>query len=268
MPSITKIIIVVLTAFSSIASAQDTAANTPESKRALAKELANPLATIIQLPVEYDYYQNAGPDKKGTVQTALLRPVIPINITSDINYVIRPVVTLETVGNGSGGSSTGMGVTMIESFFSPVSSSNFVWGVGPTLQLPSSDPKFGSKQTGAGLSAMAMYRPGEWSTGILGYQTLSLGGSNEGGTANNTYFQPFVAYTTRTATTVQLVAQATFNNDAKTASIPVYLLFAQLIKFGDLPVNFTLGPAYYASSVPNGPSGWGGRASISFIIRK
>lgn len=242
--------------------------DTNQSNEALAKELANPLASLVQVPFQYNYYQNAGPDKKDSVQALLFQPVIPLSINKDYNYIIRPVVTMETLGNGSGASYTGMGPTMVETFFSPNTNSDFLWGAGPVLQMPSSAYQYGSKQWGAGISAVAMYRPGHWTMGLLGYQTFNIGGSSLGGTANNSYLQPFIAFTAKTATTVTLMAQGSFNNDAKTSSVPVYLTVSQLFRVDKLPVSFSIGPAYYVASAPNGPSGWGGRASISFVLPK
>ena len=242
--------------------------DTNQPNEALAKELANPLASLVQVPFQYNYYQNAGPDKKDSVQALLFQPVIPLTINKDYNYIVRPVVTLETLGNGSGGSYSGMGPTMVETFISPNTNSDFLWGAGPVLQIPSSAYQYGSKQWGAGVTAVAMYRPGHWTMGVLGYQTFNIGGSSLGGTANNSYVQPFIAFTAKTATTVTLMAQGSFNNDAKTSSVPLYLTVSQLFRVDKLPVQISVGPAYYLASAPNGPSGWGGRASISFVLPK
>ena len=267
-----KVLLVAFSAIALSANAQNSkeapGTDTNQPNEALAKELANPLANLIQVPFQYNYYQNAGPDKKDTVQAVLFQPVIPLAVNKDYNYIIRPVVTLETIGNGSGGSQSGMGPTMVETFFSPNTNSDFLWGAGPVLQIPSSAYQYGSKQWGAGVSAVAMYRPGHWTMGLLGYQTFNIGGSSLGGTANNSYLQPFIAFTAKTATTVTLMAQGSFNNDAKTSSVPIYLTVSQLFRVDKLPVQFSIGPAYYAASAPNGPSGWGGRASISFVLPK
>ena len=266
---LSKLFVLILGVLALNASAEvDPTDASKKGDEALAKELANPLASLVQMPFQYNYYQNAGPDKKDSVQALLFQPVIPLTINKDYNYIVRPVVTLETLGNGSGGSYTGMGPTMIETFFSPNTDSDFLWGAGPVLQMPSSAYQYGSKQWGAGVTAVAMYRPGQWTMGVLGYQTFNIGGSSLGGTANNSYVQPFIAFTAKSATTISLMAQGSFNNDAKTSSIPLYLSFAQLFRVDKLPVQFAIGPAYFLASAPNGPSGWGGRATISFVLPK
>lgn len=50
------------------------------------------------------------------------------------------------------------------------------------------------------------------------------------------------------------------------AENPLNADVSKLVKIGDMPVSFQVGARYYLISVPGGPSGWGGRASITFLF--
>jgi hypothetical protein len=107
-----------------------------------------------------------------------------------------------------------------------------------------------------------------WTVGLLAYNTWDAGGTSTYGTANNLFYQPFVSYVTPTAWTFTVNTQSTFNWDARRAENPVNATVSKIVKFGDTPVSLSVGARYYASSVPGGPSGWGGRASMTFLFPK
>jgi len=166
-----------------------------------------------------------------------------------------------------GQSGTGVGPIAIETFFSPADASRTVWGIGPYLSTPSlSGNRYGTAQWGAGASFVGMVRPGSWTIGLLGYQSWNVGGSAEAGTANNTYWQPFVSYVTKDAWTFTLDTESTFNWDARRASNPMNAIVSKLVYFGKMPVSLAVGARYYLTSTPDGPSGWGARATMTFVF--
>ena len=238
-----------------------------DSNSELAAKLTNPVADLISVPFQYNYDANIGLDKKGTSNTLVFQPVVPVKLNNDWNYIIRPVVTLESLNNVNGYSGTGAGPVLFETFFSPRASSELIWGVGPVISTPSlSGKQFGTSQTGAGVAAVGLWMKAPWSVGMLTYNTWSAGGDSTYGTANNLYYQPFVSYVTKDAWTYSLNTQSTFNWDARRAENPMNFTVSKLVNFGQHPVSFSVGARYYLSSVPGGPSGWGGRASVTFII--
>ena len=249
-----------------------TAGNTPAAKASasdLAAKLTNPVADLISVPFQYNYDANIGLDKKGTSNSLVVQPVIPVKLNSNWNYILRPVVTIQQQNNINGFSGTGAGPVLIETFFSPSNTGDFIWGVGPIVTTPSlSGNNYGTAQTGVGVSAVALVMKKPWTAGLLAYNTWDAGGTSTYGTANNLFYQPFVSYVTPTAWTYSINTQSTFNWDARRAENPINATISKIVKFGEVPVSLSVGARYYASSVPGGPSGWGGRASMTFLFPK
>ena len=235
----------------------------------LAAKLANPVADLISVPFQFNWSRGIGQDGKGELYDLVFQPVVPLNLNKDWNYIVRPVVTLGVQNNVDGYSGSGAGPVLLETFLSPNTNSKFVWGVGPVLSTPAlSGNRWGTAQTGAGVSAVALYAGKPWTVGVLAYQTWNVGGSAVAGTANNTFWQPFVAYVTPNAWTFSLNTQSSFNWDSRRSDNPMNFAVSKLTHIGKMPVSFELGGRYYLSSVPGGPSGWGARAGITFILPK
>lgn len=260
------LIAVCLVGFFTVANSQPTQDSKSES-RDLATKLTNPVADLISVPFQYNYDANIGIDKKGTANSLVVQPVIPVKLNGDWNYILRPVVTFESLNNVNGYSGTGAGPVAIETFFSPRAASDLIWGVGPVVTTASlSGRNYGTSQTGVGVSAVALMMKDPWTVGLLTYNTWSTGGDATFGTANNLFYQPFISYVTHDAWTYGLNLQSTYNWDAKQSENPMNATISKLVKFGELPVSFSLGARYYLNSMPGGPSGWGARASITFLL--
>lgn len=235
----------------------------------IATKLTNPVADLISFPIQYNYDANIGIDKKGTANSLIVQPVVPIKLNNDWNYILRPVITLESLSNVNGYTGSGAAPITLETFFSPRAASDVIWGVGPIVTTPSlSGRNFGTAQTGVGVTAVGLVMKAPWTIGLLTYNTWGTGGDTTSGTANNLYYQPFISYVTHDAWTYSLNTQSTYNWDTKQSENPMNATISKLVKFGELPVSFTVGARYYLNSMPGGPSGWGARASMTFVFPK
>jgi hypothetical protein len=98
-------------------------------------------------------------------------------------------------------------------------------------------------------------------------QTRAAGGARScvAATGNGTYIQPFVSYTTKTHTTFLANAESTYNWEDSQWSIRLNLAVAQLVKIGELPVQFQLGGRVYVDGPDGGPD-WGLRFAVPFLF--
>jgi len=243
-------------------------------KVGIAKKLANPIANMISVPLQYEFSRGVGANQGGSEQTLLFQPVAPFDLGGGNTFILRPIVAGArevSVQNASGQSFSGYGVAnvTIESFYAPNTNSSWIWGIGPYAVFPvSNSGKFGSQQTGAGVTGVILNRSGPWTYGALAYQSWGVSGNTSFGTQNNLYGQPFIAYTTKDAWTYTANMEALYNYDVRRTSNPLYVGASKLVVFDGIPFQFGAGPMYYVSNVPGGPSGWGARATATVVILK
>lgn len=243
-------------------------------KVGIAKKLANPIANMISVPLQYEFSRGVGRNQGGSEQTLLFQPVMPFNLGGGDTFIVRPIVAgvrEVSVQGASGQPYSGYGIASVtvESFYAPNTNSSWIWGVGPYAQSPSGNSgKFGSQQTGAGVTGVVLNRHGPWTYGLLGYQSWEVGGNPAFGTQNNLYGQPFLAYTNKEAVTITANMEALYNYDTRRTSNPLYVGASKLTVIGGVPFSFSAGPMYYVSNTPGGPSGWGARATATVVILK
>ena len=133
----------------------------------LAKQLANPIASLISLPFQSNWDTRIGPARDGDRYYLNFQPVIPISLDKDWNLISRTIVPFISQRNILPGSDTqtGIGDTTQSFFFSPKSPGPFgvIWGVGPALFIPSdADRLLSSGKWGAGPTGVALIPSSLW----------------------------------------------------------------------------------------------------------
>jgi hypothetical protein len=237
----------------------------------LARQLANPIASLISLPFQNNWERGIGPSSEGDRYRLNIQPVIPFDLNDDwnlISRVILPVVSQSDIFPGAG-SQSGLGDTLASLFFSPKmpTAGGTIWGVGPVFLVPTgTDDLLTGKKWGLGPTGVVLTQAGQWTYGVLGNHIWSVAGSSSRPSINASFVQPFVVYNLPTATSFGLQAEATYDWRQSDASVPVTLFAGQVLRVGGLPLQILGGPSYFVSSSSNGPRGWGARLSVTLMF--
>ena len=239
----------------------------------MAKKLANPISSLISLPIQANYDQNFGSNEEGERWLVNVQPVIPISLNEDWNIISRTILPLIDQKNMPlpGMKKTGLGDITQSIFFSPKAptSSGWIWGVGPVLYLDTAtDDALGAQKWGAGPTAVALKQVGPWTYGALVNQVNSFAGDGSREDISAAFVQPFVSYVTSTKTTISLNAESSYNWKGNEWSVPVNLFVAQMLKAGDQLLQVGVGARYWAEAPNFGPEGWGLRLQLTLLFPK
>ena len=263
--------LVAITAMSAMPANAEEGKVATDNEEELAKKLANPIASLISVPLQYNYDKYGGLNDDGSVSRLYIQPVIPISLTREWNVIIRAIVPfiaqqdfpLDAMNR------SGLGDIVSSQFFSPKkpTAGGWIWGVGPVELLPSAtDEMLGGKKWGLGPTGVVLKQVGPWTVGMLANHIWSVAGDAARADINATFIQPFVSYVTKTKTTFAVQTESTYDWKNDAWSVPVIGQVSQMFKIGPQILQFTVGAKYWAKSPDNGPDGWGFRAQLTFLF--
>jgi hypothetical protein len=264
--------------------APEVEAETDEADK-LAKQLSNPISSLISVPFQANEDFGYGPSHNGYKFTLNIQPVIPISISKDWNLILRTIVPVvsqhdlfyvENLPKDSplqpqNRSQDGLSDTTQSFFFSPKKPGPFglIWGIGPVFLYPTgTNDLLGTGTFSIGPTVVVLKQLGGLTAGALMSQLWSVAIEEHRRSLSQMFLQPFVAYTLKTHTTFTLSTEATanWNNDPGDAKWTVPLIFqiSQILKVGKQPISVQVGGKYYTDSPRYGPD-WGVRLNVTLL---
>ena len=246
----------------------------------LAKKLANPVASLISVPLQNNFDFGGGYKDDGFRYTLNVQPVVPITLNKDWNLISRtilpivyqkdilaPDITPTDVDPND--DQFGLGDTVQSLFLSP-SASDPIWGIGPVFLLPTSTHEaLGTEKWGIGPTAVVLKQTGPWTYGMLANHIWSVAGKSDRSDVNATFVQPFLSYTTKQAWTYTLNTESTRNWEANEDewTVPVNVQVTKVLKLGGQLVSVGGGARYYVAG-PDAAPDWGLRVIVTFLFPK
>jgi len=244
-----------------------------EQAAELAKKLANPVASLISVPLQYNHDEYGGANDGAAVSKLVIQPVVPFSMNEDWNLITRTLIPLVDQQDFpiAGLNESGLGDITPSFFFSPKAptAGGWIWGAGPVLLLPTaSEDVLGSEKWGIGPTGVALKQTGPWTVGILAGHIWSVAGSDDRADVSATTLQPFVSYTTKTHMTIGAYTESAYDWEGEQWGVPLIVQAGQLFKIGPQILQLAVAGKYWAESPDDGPEGWGLRVQLTLLYPK
>jgi hypothetical protein len=238
----------------------------------LAKQLSNPVASLISVPLQNNFEFGIGPDDDGFRYTLNVQPVIPISLTPEWNLISRTIlpITYQDEIFPRSGDQFGLGDTLQSLFLSPAKPGlgGLIWGVGPVFLLPTgTDELLGGEKWGAGPTAVALVQHGPWTVGFLGNHVWSFAGDDARPDVDQTFLQPFVTYTFPNGFGVNANTETTYDWEREQWTVPIQLGVSKVLKLGAQPIQLNLNGRYWVERPDSAPE-WAIRLVVVFLFPK
>ena len=243
-----------------------------KSVEELRKEVQNPVATLISVPIQNNTDFGIGPDDK-TKNTTNIQPVWPFEFNDDWNLITRtiiPVVSQPALLPNQE-RTFGLGDTTMSLFLSPKETGKIVWGAGPMLYFPTAtDDMLGADKWGLGISGVVLTVIDEFTIGALASNVWSVAGSGEND-INLFTLQYFINYNMNDGwyLTSAPINTANWKADSDNRwTVPLGGGIGRVFKVGKLPLNGQVAAYYNVVTPDNFGADWQLRAQIQFLFPK
>ena len=228
----------------------------------------NPVSSMYSLPLKLTVDFGA-PDSEAVFFN--VNPVIPVTV-GDWNlvsrFIIPAVVSVEgliegtpDIPSGAPGTEreTGLGDINYSLYFSPADAQGLIWGLGPSINLPTANKdQLGSGKWSGGAAGVVLMQP-KWGTyGGLIRQLWSFAGDDDRADVNQFLIEPFLNYNLDGGWYLILDPIITANWDAPSGqkwTVPIGAGAGKLFSIGKQTINSRL-EAYYMVERPDNAPDW------------
>ena len=244
----------------------------------LRSAVQNPISSLISLPFKFTFDYGAS---DGEASFLNIQPVVPITV-GNWNLVNRAIIPLiHTTGEVAGtpgipnpiegNGATGLGDINYSLFFSPVEYDKVIWGIGPSITLPTAtDKEIGSEKWSAGPTGVVLFQP-KWGTfGMLARHLGSFAGDSDRKNINQSLFEPFINYNLSKGwyLITDIIITANWDLDSSDIwTVPLGGGVGKLFKIGDQAMN-AKAEAYYNVAKPDNAPDWQWGFTVQFLFPK
>jgi hypothetical protein len=235
----------------------------------LAKQLANPVSSLISVPFQNNVDCCYGPSN-AAFYTLNVQPVVPVSLNQDWNVIVRTILPIVNHPSVAPGVPSAFGVSDVTQsfFFSPKRPvGGWIVGIGPAMVYPLGNAQLGSQKWSAGPTFVVLRQDGHLTYGMLANQVWSFAGKSTRSEVNQMFLQPFVSYTQKDSTSYTLSTESTHDWVTKSWNVPLIIQVGHIYRFGHQLVQLQAGAKGYATS-PNGGPGWGLRFNATLLFPK
>ena len=239
----------------------------------LAKKAQNPVENMISVPLQNQFNFSYGPHQN-TQFLLEAKPVVPFSLTPSLNLITRTIIPLAHQPNLYVGRNdiNAIGDLNPSFYFSPANPGKVIWGVGPSLMLPTASSKqAGSGKWSVGPTVVVLGMPGPWVIGALAYNVWSFAGDPNRPNVNSFEFQYFINYNIANGWYVFTSPIITADWTAKSHdrwTLPWGMGGGHVFYIGKQAINMSL-QAYANSSAPQETgANWTTYLTISFLFPK
>ncbi|MDQ6470599.1 hypothetical protein RB619_08095 [Flavobacterium sp. LHD-80] len=248
-------------------SAQEEAPKTGANAQEIADKLANPVASLISVPLQNNLNYGIGP-YNGSKYVINVQPVIPFKLSENLNLITRyilPVVDQRDI-TGENTHQFGLSDATVTAFFAP-KSKGLIYGFGPAFLVPTATDKFlGTEKFGVGPSALVMHQGKGLSVGFIANQIWSVAGDEDRADFNQFYTQIFVSHSYKSGASLGVNAEITQNWEGKTTMITINPSVGGVTKVGKQMVQFAIMPLIPVVGPSESKPDWGLRAVLAFVF--
>jgi hypothetical protein len=245
-----------------------------EDQDQLRKEAQNPVASLISVPIQENFNFNISPGDR-TQNVMNIQPVIPERLSAGWNVITRVIAPIvyqpipPEPGQVPSQGVYGLGDFNPTFFISPSKPSKLIWGIGPTMILPTGTSQFlGQGKWSMGPALVLVTQPKNWTLGVLMNNVWSFAGQSSRQDVDQFLLQYFINYNLKKGYFITWQPTLTANWEVSQPyrwTVPFGGGLGRITKLGNQPVNLSL--QFYGNPIrPPGTSPWGMRLQIAFLF--